>query len=47
MDWETFASFVSLLRFTLPRLKTDYAVWFDKILLQISGKIPEIFKEVF
>ncbi|PQE08110.1 Heterokaryon incompatibility protein [Rutstroemia sp. NJR-2017a BVV2] len=47
MSWDIFSTFVYTLRFTLPRLRYDYPVWFDQILLQIPGKIPESFREVF
>ncbi|PQE28239.1 Heterokaryon incompatibility protein [Rutstroemia sp. NJR-2017a WRK4] len=47
MDWDVFSTFVYTLRFLLPRLRYDYPVWFDQILLQIPGKIPEHFREVF
>jgi hypothetical protein len=47
MSWDVFSTFVYTLRFILPRLRYDYPVWFDQILLQIPGKIPENFREVF
>ncbi|PQE12516.1 Heterokaryon incompatibility protein [Rutstroemia sp. NJR-2017a BBW] len=47
MSWDVFSTFVYTLRFMLPRLRYDYPVWFDQILLQIPGKIPEDFREVF
>lgn len=47
MNWDLFSTFVCTLRFTLPRLRSDYPFWFDQILLQIPGKIPEVFREVF
>lgn len=47
MDWNSFSSFVCTLRFALPRLRSDYPSSIDQILLQIPGKIPENFREVF
>ncbi|RYP09586.1 hypothetical protein DL765_008396 [Monosporascus sp. GIB2] len=47
LHWDAFVSLVLTLRFALPRLRTDYSVRLDQVLLQIPGRIPEVFREVF
>lgn len=47
MSWQPFTSVVCFLRYVLPRLESDYSPWLDQILLQIPGKLPEAFREVF
>lgn len=47
MSWESFTSVVYILRYALPHVDADYSLWLDQILLQIPGRLPEAFREIF
>lgn len=47
MIWDSFVTVVRTLRYALPRVEADYSPWLDQILLQIPGRLPEAFREVF
>ena len=47
MSWDSFTAVVYNLRYALPRVEADYSLWLDQILLQIPGRLPEAFREIF
>lgn len=46
-EQQSFTSVVYILRYALPRVDTDYSLWLDQTLLQIPGRLPETFREIF
>lgn len=47
MSWGSLTSVVYLLRYALPRVDAEYSLWLDQSLLQIPGRLPEAFREIF